>query len=345
MGVSRRRVSVGVAGLSLMADGALGVPIEVAGAAGSNLIVNGSFETPDIPTGSFGIFPAIPGWAHAPRAGTTSSGIEIQDRVFGAPAEGAGDQFVELDSDGPSHVFQDVATNPGAAYRLTFLYSPRPLTTAVQNHFSVSAGPESVEIGPLASAARPIWVGFTLDFVATAASSRIEFLDLGPEEETGGLGAWIDEIEVTPLNSAPDCSAVSSSPEQVDRGMRDQFGLVTLSGASDPDGDALSFHIDGVAQDEPVSGVGTGDGTSPDAQLTPAGADSNQVLVRAERNPRGNGRVYRIAYTVSDGNGGSCHAGFADTTATVAVPRQKGASAVDDFATTRFDSFTGEALP
>ena len=109
--------------------------------ASPNLMVNGSFETPNIPAGRFGIFPAIPGWSHQPRPGTTSSGIEIQDHVAGAPAAGAGDQFVELDSDGPSRIFQDVATSPGSTYRLTFLYSARPGTAAIENHFRVSAGP------------------------------------------------------------------------------------------------------------------------------------------------------------------------------------------------------------
>src|SRR5438045_3183773 len=47
-----------------------------AAVAAPNLIVNGSFEAPNVPAGSFGIFPTIPGWSHQPRPGTTSSGIE-----------------------------------------------------------------------------------------------------------------------------------------------------------------------------------------------------------------------------------------------------------------------------
>jgi hypothetical protein len=141
---------------------------------------------------------------------------------------------------------------------------------------------------------------------------------------------------VAAVNAPPDCSGVSASPGTLSPATRDQFKTITLSGASDPDGDALSFHIDSVSQDEPVSGAAVGDGTSPDAGLVGGSADSNQVRVRAERNPKGNGRVYRIAYTVSDGNGGSCSG-----VAKVSVPRKKGQAAVDDGDSASWDSFTG----
>jgi Regulator of chromosome condensation (RCC1) repeat len=142
-------------------------------------------------------------------------------------------------------------------------------------------------------------------------------------------------------NQPPDCSAVAATPSTLGQ-MRDRMPLIALSGATDPDGDTLSYHIDGVTQDEYVTGVG--DDTSPDAALTAAGADSNQVKLRSEANPQFNGRVYRIAYTVSDDRGGSC-SGIAgrtgSTTAKVSVPRRKGTSAIDDGNATSWDSFTG----
>lgn len=148
-----------------------------------------------------------------------------------------------------------------------------------------------------------------------------------------------------PTNRPPNCSAVGATPSALSQ-RRDEMALITLSGATDPDGDTLAYHIDGVSQDEYMTGVG--DDTFPDAALTAAGADSNQVLVRSEANPQFNGRVYRIAYTVSDGQGGSC-SGTAGpggtTTAKVSVPRKKGMSAIDDGDATSWDSFTGAPLP
>lgn len=138
-------------------------------------------------------------------------------------------------------------------------------------------------------------------------------------------------------NQSPSCAGVSATPAALQPASRGQFRTVELSGATDPDGDSVSFHIDAVTQDEPVTA--RGDNTFPDAEFTPDGADSNQVRVRAERDHQGNGRVYRIAYTVSDGRGGSC-----DGIAKVGVPRKKADSAVDDGDTNSWDSFTGLEL-
>ena len=106
---------------------------------------------------------------------------------------------------------------------------------------------------------------------------------------------------------------------------------MTLGGATDLDGDTLSFQIDSVTQDEPVTGKG--DDTSPDAAT---GTNSSQVQLRAEANPQRNGRVYRIAYTVFDGNGGTCTG-----VETVSVARKKGQTAIDDGNTAAWNSFSG----
>jgi hypothetical protein len=104
--------------------------------------------------------------------------------------------------------------------------------------------------------------------------------------------------------------------------------LVTLGGATDPDGDALTYAITGVTQDEPVSGLGEGD-KAPDAKPGPS---SGSVYLRAERRGRGRGRLYFIAFTVSDGHGGSCTG-----TVTVGVPHDQKHRILDTGK--RFNSF------
>jgi dipeptidyl aminopeptidase/acylaminoacyl peptidase len=118
-------------------------------------------------------------------------------------------------------------------------------------------------------------------------------------------------------NRPPDCSGVAASRPVLSTANH-RLVPITLDGATDPDGDAVTLSVDGVTQDEPV--VGGGDNTSPDA----VDQGDGQLRVRAERNPHGDGRVYRIAFTASDGHGGSCSG-----TATVSVPRKKRKPAVD----------------
>jgi hypothetical protein len=127
-------------------------------------------------------------------------------------------------------------------------------------------------------------------------------------------------ITPTGVDNPPDCSHVTASPGAL-WPPNHRLVPVTLSGATDPDGDPLTLTVTGVTQDEPVDGVADGH-TSPDAQIGPA---SDQVSVRAERSGQGDGRVYHIAFTVADGKGLTCTG-----TATVGVPHdQRGAPAVD----------------
>ena len=101
-----------------------------------------------------------------------------------------------------------------------------------------------------------------------------------------------------------------------------------MSGGSDPDGDEVSLAITAVSQDEPVRSPG--DNTTPDAV---AGSDLDQVRLRAERSPKGDGSVYRLTVLGSDGRGGTC-----EGQATVQVRRHNGVPAVDS-APPHFDSF------
>jgi hypothetical protein len=102
-------------------------------------------------------------------------------------------------------------------------------------------------------------------------------------------------------NPPPDCSAVSTD-EAVLWPPNHKMRLVSVSGATDPDGEAVTTTITGVTQDEAVDGLGDGD-TAPDAAV---GTSSNSVYLRAERSGPGDGRVYRIAYTATDEAGGTC---------------------------------------
>jgi hypothetical protein len=124
-----------------------------------------------------------------------------------------------------------------------------------------------------------------------------------------------------PPNEAPSCSDVAPS-KRVLWPPNHKFRYVSLGGASDPDGDPLEYRLETVTQDEAT-------GRRPDARWAEQG---NGLWLRAERNGNGNGRFYRIAYTVWDDHGHDCGG-----TATVAVQHDRAHAPVDSGA--EYDSF------
>ena len=143
----------------------------------------------------------------------------------------------------------------------------------------------------------------------------------------GGGTGFVIECSTFHINAPPDCSALVATPNRL-WPPNHKLRLVTITGASDPEGDTITTTVTGVTQDEPVNGLGDGD-TSPDAVLGPA---SNQVRLRAERSGTGDGRVYRIAVTVEDEFGLTCQ-----STLRVAVPHDQDHAPVDS-APPSFDS-------
>jgi hypothetical protein len=115
-------------------------------------------------------------------------------------------------------------------------------------------------------------------------------------------------------NRPPDCSGVMADPDLL-WPPNHKYRLITVGGATDPDGDPVTLAITGVTQDEPLNGRADGN-TSPDARLA---ADADQAKLRAERSGRKDGRVYRVAVSGSDGSGGTCTG-----TALVGVPHDRG---------------------
>lgn len=136
----------------------------------------------------------------------------------------------------------------------------------------------------------------------------VEFLLNG----LSGGPAFTQTITVD-VNAPPDCSEVTGGPNLWPPNHK--YRLITLTGATDPDGDTVVLTVEGVTQDEPLNGKADGN-TSPDAKPGPA---SNQVYLRAERSGKGDGRVYRISFTGSDGKGGTCSG-----VAVVGVPHDRG---------------------
>jgi hypothetical protein len=136
---------------------------------------------------------------------------------------------------------------------------------------------ESVSVGPRGDA---YIAGVTTspDFPAVNAPQPF------PGSSTGFL-ARITE------NRPPDCSGAMASPSVI-WPVNGKMVPVSILGVTDPEGDPVALKITGITQDEPgaaFSGIG-----SPAAQ------------VKAERDGKGDGRVYRIQFEAVDPPGASC---------------------------------------
>lgn len=170
----------------------------------------------------------------------------------------------------------------------------------------------------------------TLGAGATASKSFVVAVSLGaPSSIENTATVTGDRPESNPadnsasatltVNHNPVCTTLTAGPQLWPPNHK--LRTVTVTGATDPDGDPLTTTVTGVTQDEPLNEAGDGN-TSPDAF---PGSASNQALIRAERSGKGDGRVYVLHVSVSDGLGGMC----TGTTA-VSVPHdQSGKAAID----------------
>lgn len=108
-------------------------------------------------------------------------------------------------------------------------------------------------------------------------------------------------------NEPPDCSGAYADPVCV-WPPNHKMVPVSILGVTDPDGDPVTINIYSITSDEATGtkkGAG-GDKHAPDAEVDAGGLGTDTASVRAERSGLGNGRVYEISFTASDGEGGSC---------------------------------------
>ena len=132
-------------------------------------------------------------------------------------------------------------------------------------------------------------------------------------------------------NSDPDCSRAVPSVSEIWPPNHKQAIVIDILGVTDADGDSVSITITKILQDEPTNTLGDGS-----TWVDGGGIGTARAWVRAERSgtPKvpGNGRVYEIFFTVSDGRGGTC-----SSSVKVGVPHdQDHGPAIDDGV--RYDS-------
>ncbi len=153
-------------------------------------------------------------------------------------------------------------------------------------------------------------------------------------DDDGGESS--DDVRVLVVNRPPSCAQVATPLGQI-WPPNHEMVPVPVTGASDPDGDAVEIQVVQIAQDEPLNALGDGS-----TERDGAGVGTPVAQVRAERagTPRapGDGRVYTVSVRVTDARGASCVREL-----TVGVPHDhKHATAIDSGV--RYDSVTGRRL-
>jgi hypothetical protein len=105
----------------------------------------------------------------------------------------------------------------------------------------------------------------------------------------------------------PDCTAAFASPATV-WPPNGRLVPISIQGVTDPEGDPVAITVMAVRQDEPLQGTPTA------VEIGTPG-----VSLRADRDSKGDGRVYRLSFTASDPSGGTCTGSV-----TVCVPHDQG---------------------
>jgi hypothetical protein len=172
----------------------------------------------------------------------------------------------------------------------------------------------------------------TLDDPSSATPSfQAPFVDAGGATLTFQLVVR-DNDPVNPLSSAPNavdvhvlntddppnCSLGQASPSRLWPPNR-QLVPVQIVGITDDQTAAsqLTIRVVAVTEDEPLSSPGG------DAVIA-SGATVDSVLLRAVRDMPGNGRVYRVVFTASDG------VEACTGSVVVEVPKDRNGTAIDD---------------
>jgi hypothetical protein len=171
---------------------------------------------------------------------------------------------------------------------------------------------------------------YEVSAIAVVGAGTLQSKDLAAGKAVVTVAPGTTEVQYTNKgkNKPPSCT-LTVDPKEL-WPPNHKFRTVTISGATDPDNDTLSYQIVSVTQDEALNDDGDGN-TSPDAAVVAGRGD--QVQLRAERSGKGDGRVYRVTVKVTDDKGGRCTG-----TVTVGVPHDRSGRPIVDSGLT-FNSF------
>ena len=123
----------------------------------------------------------------------------------------------------------------------------------------------------------------------------------GPGGDAWVVGSFLARITE---NRPPVCSGATASPSVI-WPANGKMVPVSILGVTDPEGDPVALKVTGISQDEPGAAF--------------SGIGSSVAQIKAERDGKGDGRVYRIQFEATDPLGNACQGEV-----TVCVPHDRG---------------------
>ena len=186
-------------------------------------------------------------------------------------------------------------------------------------------GPTSLSLG--VGETKPVSLTVSIPTFATVGSEDPLSLVVTSTSDPSVTNNAVVTTLVGTTNFPPDVTGAVASKARLFP-PNHQFEEVEIEGVDDPDGDPVTITIDAIQQDEEVGANGSGS-TCPDA----GGVGTAVAMLRAERSGDGDGRVYQIAFTATDGRGGSTQGSV-----TVCVPHDNSKDAVCVDSVVRYDS-------
>lgn len=157
-------------------------------AVANNLVVNGSFEQ-DVVSSKWTLLNSVTGWQNQ------GAKFEIQTSRLGIINAQEGSQYIELDSTANYSIFQNIATEAGQSYEVSFYYSARIEGNDKTNKAKVQWNGQTVL--DLNSTTRG-WQSFNITVTADSDVSELRFVGAGTSDS---LGAFIDNVSVVKQQS------------------------------------------------------------------------------------------------------------------------------------------------
>lgn len=159
-----------------------------------NLVTNGSFEDTTI-LGGVSFLDSITGWNNI------GAKVEIQTPLLNLIPSIAGEQYIELDSTANYAIFQDIATNEGSTYEISFYYSARIAGNLETNIAEVYWNGQLLDTLNSDSVG---WKKYTYTVIGAELNTELKFKGAGTSDS---LGAFIDDVSVTAQVELNECAS------------------------------------------------------------------------------------------------------------------------------------------